>query len=64
MLQCNRIRACLFRFRKVGVVCIHDIFYGVYETCYLNFCELPMGRHRTVGIKLRFLDQMYIAYLP
>lgn len=64
MLQCNRIRACLFRFRKVGVVYIHGIFYGVYETCCLNFCGLLMGQHRTVGIELRFLGQMYIAYLP
>ena len=64
MLQCSRIRACWFRFRKFDVVCIRGIFYGVYETYCLNFCELRMGRHRTVGIELRFLDQMYIAYLP
>lgn len=64
MLQCSHIRASLFRFRKVGAVYIHGIFYDVYETCCLNFCELLMGRHRTVGIELRFLDQMYIAYLP
>ena len=63
MLQCSRIWANLFRFQKVGVVYIHDIFYDVYETYCLNFCELPMGQHRIVGIKLRFLDQMYIAYL-
>lgn len=64
MLQCNRIRVYLFRFRKVGAVYIHGIFYDVYETCCLSFCELPMARHRIVGIKLRFLDQMYIVYLP
>ena len=64
MLQCSHIRAGLFRFRKVDVVYIHDIFYDVYETYCLNFCELSMGQHRTVGIELRFLGQMRIAYLP
>lgn len=64
MLQCSRIQAYLFRFRIIGAVCIRDIFYDVYETYCLNFCELSMGQHRTVGIELRFLGQMCIAYLP
>ena len=64
MLQCNRIRVYWFRFRKVGVVCIRGIFYDVYETCCLNFCELLKAQHHIVVIKLRFLDRMCIVYLP